>query len=422
MEHFSKTLDYRVVTLKTATDVVRFSFIAQNSISYLNLELCQYSTVSNYLGTSCYNCALKLSNSFINTEEKCRKFFTQSRRLLYTWHLDLPNGRECSLKNVPNSITYERDPWNPHLAKIVPTCGFDLSILSDLVEDFISINNDKLKILKWILKMSYSSLPLLYVLEIRIVNKFIDCFYPEITDSAIFKDFIMHFDFTEWISTHEKPEILEYLLQYARYYGREDLEDDFPIDEVIDPCIFNRYFLNIGPILKYINRPRFQSDDYQLYFLNISSMRPNLTEEKLLRVEKRVNRERIHQMLQIIWMYIDSKQHYCTQAASEALRLIWCSIPDAYISFKEIKRAFRGIFKAGELKNMYDFYATAVDKTSESDEPRSLQHLCRALIRKTLRKNQIWIPEGIRQICLPKSIELFLNLEKVFITSNKFAP
>ncbi|GBN75416.1 hypothetical protein AVEN_27104-1 [Araneus ventricosus] len=422
MEDFSTTLEHRVVTLKTATDVVRFSFIVRNSISYLDLGLCQYSMLLNYLGTSCDCCALKLSKSFINTEEKCRKFFTQSRSLLYTLHLDLPKGRECSLKDVPNYFTFYHNPCIPHIAKIIPTCGFEISILSDFVEDAINSNQKKLKILSWILKMSFSNLPLLYVLKIRTVDKFIDCFYPEITDSAIFKDFIMYFDFTEWISTYEKPEILEYLLYYSRHYRREDLKQDvFPIDEIIDPCIFNRYFLNIGPILKYINVPRFSEDDYHLYFLKISSKRPNLTEERLRKAEKRMKRGRIHQMLQIIWMHIDCRQHHCTEDASEALRLIWCSVPDAYISFKEIKRAFRGILRVEELKNIYDFYAEGVGEFSESVQPSSLQHLRRSIIRSTLRENQIWIPEGLRQTCLPKAIMSFLNLEKVFCTSNEFA-
>ncbi|GBO01984.1 hypothetical protein AVEN_28728-1 [Araneus ventricosus] len=422
MEYFSTTLEHRVVPLKTATDVVRFSFIVRNSISFLDLGLCQDSRLLNYLGCSCDCCAFKLSNSFINTEEKCRKIFTQSRSLLYTLHLDLPKGRECSLKDVPNSIAFDYNPCIPHIAKIFSPSGFDISILSVFVEDAIGINKEKLKILAWILKMSFSNLPLLYVLDIRTVDKFIDCFYPEITDSAIFEDFIMYFDFTEWISMYEKPEILEYLLYYSRHYGREDLtEDVFPIDEIIDPCIFYRYFLNIGPILKYINVPRFSEDNYRKYFRKISSMRPNLTEEKLHKAEKRMKRERIHQMLQIIWMHIDCRQHHCTEDASEALRLIWCSVPDDYISFKEIKRAFRGIFRDEELKNIYDFYAEAVGEFSDSVQPRSLQHLCRSIIRSTLRENQIWIPEGLRQTCLPKSIESFLNLEKVFSTSNKFA-
>ncbi|GBO13356.1 hypothetical protein AVEN_41247-1 [Araneus ventricosus] len=271
MEDFSTTLEHRVITLKTATDVVRFSFIVRNSISYLDLGLCRYS-ILNHLWTSCDCCASKLPNSFINTEEKCRKIFTRSRSLLYTLHLDLPKGRECSLKDAPYSITYDLDPCIPHIAKVIPVS--DILILSDSIEDAISINKEKLKILSWILKMSFSNLPLLYVLEIRTVNKFIDCFYPEITDPAIFKDFIMQFDFADWISTYEKPEILEYLLYYARHFGRKDLgEDVFPIDKIIDPCIFDRYFLNIGPILKYIDVPRFSEDDYRLYFVNISSMR-----------------------------------------------------------------------------------------------------------------------------------------------------
>ncbi|GBO22955.1 hypothetical protein AVEN_261652-1, partial [Araneus ventricosus] len=141
---------------------------------------------------------------------------------------------------------------------------------------------------------------------------------------------------------------------------------------------------------------------------------PDLTEERLRKAEERKKRERIHQMLQIIWMHIDCRQHHCTEDASEALCLIWCSVPDAYISFKEIKRAFRGVFRAEELKSIYDFHAKAVGEFSESVEPRSLQHFFRSIIRRTLTENQIWIPEGLRQMCLPKAIESFLNLVKKY--------
>ncbi|GBN66504.1 hypothetical protein AVEN_263537-1 [Araneus ventricosus] len=92
----------------------------------------------------------------------------------------------------------------------------------------------------------------------------------------------------------------------------------------------------------------FLSGSQQFADLQKPCLWPNLTEEKLHKAEKRMKRERIHQMLQIIWMHIDCRYHLCTETASDALRLIWCSVPDACISFKEINRVFRGI---SELKN-----------------------------------------------------------------------
>ncbi|GBL71375.1 hypothetical protein AVEN_161344-1, partial [Araneus ventricosus] len=273
-ETFSTRIQDRLVILTTAREVVRFSFIIRNSISYLDLELslCQYSTASNRFGPLCNCCKLRRSRNFINTEEKFRKFFSPSRRLLYTLHLDLPKGREYGLKDVPESVYYNADSSSPHISKIRIGCGFESKLLNNFIEDALSINFPKLKILKWILEVPSSPLPLLQLLETQTANEFIDCFYPEITDSELFKGFILQFGIISFMTTHEQPGILEYLLYHARLYGRRDLEvDDYdPIDENIGQCIYFRLYLNIGVIMKYIDSPRFTSYDYWVFLSEIS--------------------------------------------------------------------------------------------------------------------------------------------------------
>ncbi|GBN65535.1 hypothetical protein AVEN_225584-1 [Araneus ventricosus] len=138
LETFSTILEHRLISLKTAADVVRFSFIVQKSISCLDLGLYQNSKVSNYFATLCDCCGSNRLRNFmnVNSEEKCRKFFTPSRRLLYTLHLDLPKGREYSLmEDVPESVRCSIHSSSSHIGEITPTCGFYSSILSDFIEE-----------------------------------------------------------------------------------------------------------------------------------------------------------------------------------------------------------------------------------------------------------------------------------------------
>ncbi|GBO27570.1 hypothetical protein AVEN_156524-1 [Araneus ventricosus] len=270
---FSTAIEGRSIVLQTATDVARFSFIVQDSISYLDLKLRQDSRISDFR-LLCNICRSRRLRNFVNTEEKCRKFFAPKRRLLYTLHLDLPKGRECSLKDhvVTESVYYAPCCRSAHIAEITLTCGFRARNLSNFIEDALSVNFSKEKLLKWIVKIPFSEVPLLSRLEIRTASKFIDCFYPEVTDSTLFIHFIMQFDVIEWMVEHEKPEILEYLLYHARQSGNMSLEDEHEI-EFISLCIQRQHYLNIGPILKYISDSVPTHINYEDYLFDISSER-----------------------------------------------------------------------------------------------------------------------------------------------------
>ncbi|CAL1287687.1 unnamed protein product [Larinioides sclopetarius] len=117
-------------------------------------------------------------------------------------------------------------------------------------------------------------------------------------------------------------------------------------------------------------------------------------------------------MVQIIWMYWGSHKRCRTEPMSEVLRLLWSSYPDAYISFKEFRKGFGDALSGRKLEKMYNFFSEAVGEFKEYVEPRSLQHLCRCTVRKTLAEKKIWIPEGVSQTGLAKPLQSFVNLEK----------
>ncbi|GBN74453.1 hypothetical protein AVEN_53846-1 [Araneus ventricosus] len=119
-------------------------------------------------------------------------------------------------------------------------------------------------------------------------------------------------------------------------------------------------------------------------------------------------------MMQIISVYFGTRLYGNSEAASEALRLIWCSVPDACITFEELKKILGNAFSEEKLMDIHGFYVRAIGEFHEFIEPRPLTHLCRTVLRRTFEKNDLWIPDGICRTGLPKSLQSFLNLEKQF--------
>ncbi|GBO35463.1 hypothetical protein AVEN_218616-1 [Araneus ventricosus] len=411
MERFSTKLEHRWIMLNGLVDAVKFSFIVRNSISYLNLHLSEYSDLHDRSRT-----VLEVANDFVCTEEKCRRIFAPSRSLLYNLNLDMPARREYRLKNDLAACRFSRDSSIPHIAKITLSCGFDFWNMCHSIEDAFKVTDQKLKILGFLVKSPHLKGEILRPLPAHIMNNFIDYFYPKITDSVLFKDFIETLDLEEWMTTYEEPAILEHLLYHVRHHGRNLNEEGYSMCQLMDKCILSLFFSNIVPILKYTDAPGFSSEAYDMYVSEISDFIPNLTEEVLAGIERRLTPQRLYLMLQILSMYIESNRLRCTETISEALRLLWNSSPVACITFGEIETAFKGFLPDKELKDMYEFYCSSIDEHHSVVESRPLKHLCRTTIRRILKKH-FWIPEGVRLTGLPLSLQSFLNLEKFIITT-----
>ncbi|GIY17589.1 hypothetical protein CDAR_247541 [Caerostris darwini] len=140
-------------------------------------------------------------------------------------------------------------------------------------------------------------------------------------------------------------------------------------------------------------------------------------------------RERRHMLcLQVLHFCIVTKVSHNsinTQEAQETLRMIWKSIPDAFLCLEELdvvftflKRFLQVLFPERNIESIFHlsieqvskFYLETVYKMESHLEPRSLQHLCRVQIRERLSHNS-QLPKGLKQLMVPSKIESYLQLE-----------
>ncbi|GBO36327.1 hypothetical protein AVEN_181267-1 [Araneus ventricosus] len=115
-------------------------------------------------------------------------------------------------------------------------------------------------------------------------------------------------------------------------------------------------------------------------------------------------------LLQVFWIYLIKSKN--PQEATAFLRLIWNSVPDSLLSLREIKEAFEEGFSSAETTDIYNFYSKAVGELHPDVVPRKLKHYSRTIIRRRLSQNGHWLPDGIKEIDLPKKLQSYLNLEE----------
>ncbi|GBO23981.1 hypothetical protein AVEN_16600-1 [Araneus ventricosus] len=120
----------------------------------------------------------------------------------------------------------------------------------------------------------------------------------------------------------------------------------------------------------------------------------------------------------LLWIYLIERRN--PSDAPEALRLVWESIPDAFLSYGEIATAFEALGPQ-RVERIYKLYSESVSEFDSSVHLRSLQHFSRTAIRKRLWKNKHWLPDGIRKTGLPQKLQSYLNLEKKD-TGNRVTP
>ncbi|GBM89587.1 hypothetical protein AVEN_23794-1, partial [Araneus ventricosus] len=155
-DRISTEIEHRLVSLECATDIVRFSFVAQNSISPLDLsqqDALDSFDHDSFIGFSTFSVldsTVQYPKYVINTEEKCRKILSTTRDFLYRLHLDLPRKRECSLKESPENGNMLENCCRRHIGKIAVHPNFHYTVLANLVQEAVKRSDKKLKMMKWL--------------------------------------------------------------------------------------------------------------------------------------------------------------------------------------------------------------------------------------------------------------------------------
>ncbi|GIY16469.1 hypothetical protein CDAR_87411 [Caerostris darwini] len=102
--------------------------------------------------------------------------------------------------------------------------------------------------------------------------------------------------------------------------------------------------------------------------------------------------------------------------AAASLRLLWRSLPDAYLTYQEMQETFQMQLQATDLDNFVEFYQEVVHENCHVMKPRSLMDLCRGTIRKELETNKLYLPNAIEELKVPRRMKRFLNLLDLYET------
>lgn len=238
---FTQILMHVKVKLWTAADVVQHSFLVQNSISHLNLELCQSHDIRTSLKSVGYYPSFSFYKGIIDTEEKCRKIHSSSRNVFYSLHLDLPKGRERSLKALSQLNDLSYDCRIPHLAKVFTGDEFYTDILCRLIDYACKYTDRNVKVLKWFIKFGALKKSVFRELPSYVIYHFLDSMHPGFNDLEFVEECLRKLQFQIWLEFSDKPGRAANLL-YQVHLGGERLERRIRNSGFMHSCLLHPSF------------------------------------------------------------------------------------------------------------------------------------------------------------------------------------
>ncbi|XP_042912533.1 uncharacterized protein [Parasteatoda tepidariorum] len=120
---------------------------------------------------------------------------------------------------------------------------------------------------------------------------------------------------------------------------------------------------------------------------------------------------RAYQVLCLYMGFLYGKKHPSFYYAI-ILLILWSSIPDPFLTFDDFEKSFAWMDLDTLMKTTkaWEWYYVLVrGPDSQEDGPRSLQHLARCTIRRSL-KECFQLPNGIERLDIPKRLKQYLTL------------
>ncbi|GBM28291.1 hypothetical protein AVEN_233167-1 [Araneus ventricosus] len=396
------------IIVNDTKDVVKYSFVLHKSVDHLDLNLCEYSSFKRktLMTKRVWDNQVFVENNFVCTEESCRKNLSRNRRLLYKLHLDVSEELESSLRNGSRSKYDRYHSCGILLNEVSLSEGYHERLLNQIITDLLRKTRQRVKLIRNILKiMKFIALPVMHVSEI---NRCFKILRSNFADTKTVQEFSANVCLNDWKVYHLTAENVDFLLHHADrtiynkeiyHLCRDWVNNDVPLYD----------FEYAAPLLKYYDSPKFCETAYN-FAKRLARSKSNVSYAALETPVRKgwITKERNLLMLQIFQVF------FCDEpfrtSGSEALRLVWRSIPDAFITFDELNLTYGRIYGESNIEDIHEFYEDIIEEKVRCNQPRKLKDYCRTTIRKTLCDNAK-LPEGINQLGLAPLVQSFLKLE-----------
>ncbi|GBN25056.1 hypothetical protein AVEN_65055-1 [Araneus ventricosus] len=402
------------IYIDEADDVVKYSFVVHKSVTYLDLSLCELSVLKGKTWglripmtpkSILYRVLLK---KYICTEEACKKHLAPNRKLLYNFHLDVPNRLERSLQNTE---PYERIRYCSKgvlLNKIGTKPNWFEKEFNEMINEIFMRTRKKVKFLR---RVSEAAKRLKFIGKNRYIReKGLFFLYAYHADSTAVVDFMTAMDFEDGFFLGLHPKALEFYVQRTHRASSELGKLPFGID-LINASIGSypyREYEKVVSLFKFCSAPRFCKKTYEETKLRIDWKSLNLPDDTSETPVKNglMTKERYFLILQILDIYLDDGPEEL-----ESLQLVWRSIPDVVICLDELKAAFPALMGTKRIKEIHGYIRNITGEEAVFPQPRSLKHYCRCAVRKILCGNG-QLSTGIDSLALMSELQSYLKLER----------
>lgn len=231
-----KDLEYKTFVLKSVDDIVKYDFIAQKSISYLDLNNSEYSR----------------GNKFVNTHEGFRKAVHKERKVIYKFHLDFPVLKEKQLKKVEQFKRFTPALFL-HVSEVhISDCTHSRFKLVSAIECAIEKSTDKLKTVRKYLKAMKTTGWCKLIYLFGLCTSFLDVLIEESDDSSLVVDFLQvcNPSFIPWFICKDTG-YLQYILHHSHRMRLNYLPCDSVFDSPLKHSLCSGKLSNVMHILKY---------------------------------------------------------------------------------------------------------------------------------------------------------------------------